>query len=250
MCHHTLAQEQLPGELGSAHSWQWWLSPVAGVCGITLPGRSLCGHRHLPAQLEPHFTLGPVPTGRVPSGQLRERGDRKELLSFIVPSSAGSDNSFLPHVSSLAVGPMGQGCSHRAAAQCCEGMAVWDWNWGGSDPWAMLAAEGLWGHGWELFCGEPAQFSPLLRQLQSGSNALCPPDARDAVCLLSCLQLVPVIPGWAEGMVKSCPPLLQLSLCNPLLIPTHQLISWLIPQAINTALPQRAPRPCGHPTGQ
>lgn len=247
-----------PHTCSGTAAWGTWLSPQLAVVAVS-SGWGVWHHlawqvtvwaqaSSCPAgaSLYPR----PVPTGRMPSGQLRERGDRKELLSFIVPSSAGSDNSFLPHVSSLAMGPMGQGCSHRAAAQCSEGMTVWDWNWGGSDPWAMLAAEGLWGHGWELFCGEPAQFSPLLRQLQSGSNALCPPDARDAVCLLSCLQLVPVIPGWAEGMVKSCPPLLQLSLCNPLLIPTHQLISWLIPQAINTALPQRAPRPCGHPTGQ
>lgn len=57
VCQHTLAQEQLPRDFGSAHSWRWWLSPVAGLCGITLPSRSLCGHRHLPAQLEPHFPL-------------------------------------------------------------------------------------------------------------------------------------------------------------------------------------------------
>lgn len=96
---------------------------MAGVCGVTLPGRSLCGHRHLPAQLEPHFPLILSP------GQLGERGDRKELLLFIVPSSAGSDNnSFLPHVSGLAVRPMGQGCSHSATAQCSEGMMIWDWH--------------------------------------------------------------------------------------------------------------------------
>lgn len=55
--------------------------------------------------------------------------------------------------------------------------------------------------------------------------------------------------GRGDGEVLT-PPLLQLSLCNLLLVPTHQLISWLIPQAINTALHQRALRPCGHPMGQ
>lgn len=91
------------------------------------------------ASLSPH----PVPIGGVLAGQLRERVDRKELLSFIVPSPAGSDsNSFLPPVSGLAVGPMAQGCSHRAAAQCSEGMVRWCCHWGGSDPWAVLAAEG------------------------------------------------------------------------------------------------------------
>lgn len=54
-----------------------------------------------------------------------------------------------------------------------------------------------------LFCGKPAQFCLLLGQLESGSDALCPSDARDTVCLLSCLELVPVILGWAEGTVKS-----------------------------------------------
>lgn len=96
------------------------------------------------ASLSPH----PVLTGGALPGQPGEGGDRKDLLSFIVPSSAGSDNnSFLPHVSSLTVGLVGQGCSHRATAQCSEGMVIWDWHWGGSDPWAVLAAEGLWGCG-------------------------------------------------------------------------------------------------------
>ena len=58
--------------------------------------------------------------------------------------------------------------------------------------------------------------------------------------------------GREHGEVLPPPPLpgLQLSPCNPLPTPTHQLISWLIPEAINTALPQRAPRPRGHPVGQ
>lgn len=120
-----------------------WLGCVASPClagrcvgtSIFLPSWSLtfpssCLHR------------------RGAAAQLREKGDRKELLLFIVPSSAGSDNnSFLPYVSGLAVGPMGQGCSHRATAQFSEGMVIWDWHWGGSDPWAVLAAEGPWGCG-------------------------------------------------------------------------------------------------------
>lgn len=38
------------------------------------------------------------------------------------------------------------------------------------------------------------------------SDALCPPGALDAVCLLSCLELVPATLGWAERMEKSCHP--------------------------------------------
>lgn len=55
--------------------------------------------------------------------------------------------------------------------------------------------------------------------------------------------------GWWSPALPILPGL-QLSLRNPLPVPTHQLIPWLIPQSINTALPQRALRPCGHPTGQ
>lgn len=36
-------------------------------------------------------------------------------------------------------------------------------------PWAVLAAGDPWGHGWGLFHGDPAQFSPLPRLLQAGS---------------------------------------------------------------------------------
>lgn len=144
VCQHTLAQEQLPGELGLATAGgggclQW-------LCGITwqVPVWEQASSCPAGASLSPH----PVPTGGALPGQLREGGDRKELLSFIVLSSTGSDNnSFLPHASGLAVGPVGQGCSHRATDQCGEGMVIWDWRWGSSDPWAVLAAEALWGCG-------------------------------------------------------------------------------------------------------
>lgn len=145
-----------PHTCSGAATWGTWLSPQLAVVAVS-SGWGVWHHlawqvavwaqaSSFPAgaSLSPH----PVPTGGVLPGQLREKGDRKELLLFIVPSSAGSDNnSFLPYVSGLAVGPMAQGCSHRATAQFSEGMVIWDWHWGGSDPWAVLAAEGPWGCG-------------------------------------------------------------------------------------------------------
>lgn len=119
-----------PHTCSGAAAWGTWLSPQLAVMAVS-SGWGVWHHlawqvavwaqaSSCPAgaSLSPH----PVPTGGVLPGQLRERGDRKDLLLFIVPSSAGSDNnSFLPHVSGLAVGPMGQGCSHRATAHCSEG---------------------------------------------------------------------------------------------------------------------------------
>lgn len=226
--------------------------PIAGSGGC--PQHCLAWQVTVRAQasfLPSWGSASPVSCPRRLAGHPRERGGRKEVLPLIVPSSAGSDNSsFLPHASGPAVGPMGWGCS-QAPAWCRESREVWDWHGGVPDPWMVLPAGGHWGHGCELFHGEPAQFGPLLWLLWAGSSLL--PNALDTVCLFSCPRLVPVIPGWSERTVKSCPPALpglQLSPRNPIPTPTHHLIPWLIPQAINTALAQRAVRPCGHPTGQ
>lgn len=140
-----------PYTCSGAAVWGTWLSPQLAVVAVS-SGWGVWHHlawqvtvwaqaSYCPAgaSLSPH----PVLTGGMLPGQLRERGDRKELLSFLVPSSAGSDNnSFLLHVSGLTVGPMAQGCSHKVTAQCSEDIVIWDWHCGGSDPWAMLAAEG------------------------------------------------------------------------------------------------------------
>lgn len=188
-------------------AWGTWLSPqltVVAVPSIVLTGRSLCGHRH------PSCPAGALHSVSCPSrlpGHPRERGGRKELLPLIVPSSAGSDNnSFLHHASGPAVGPMGWGCSH-AAAWCRERSEWWDWHGGVPDlvvSQVLLPAGGHWGHGWGLFHGAQLKSGPLLWLLWAGSSL--PHSALDTVCLSSCPQLVPAIPGWSERMVESCPP--------------------------------------------
>lgn len=106
-------------------AWQVTVRAQASSCPARAP-RPLC----------------PISAGRVPAGCPRERGGRKELLSLIVPGSAGSDNSsFLPHASGPAVGPTGQGCSHGTTAWCGADMVVWCWHSGWPSP--LLLCPGL-----------------------------------------------------------------------------------------------------------
>lgn len=157
-------------------AWQVTVRAQASSCPARAP-RPLC----------------PVSAGRVPAGCSRERGGRKELLSLIVPGSAGSDNSsFLPHASGPAVGPMGQGCSHGTTAWCGAGTA------GG--PVLCCCALGCWSSlgtwlvavSWTACSAQPiARTAPGWQP----STLLMPSDALDAVCLLSCPELVPATLG-------------------------------------------------------
>lgn len=162
-----------------------------------------------------------IPTSPLPpQDRCRWRPCRKELLSLIVPSSAGSDNgSFLPHASGRAVGLAARGRSHGAAAWC------------GAAPQLQPAR-----------C--PAGISSTHPGSPVGGDSRVP--RRNGV-----------LPAWegafatAWGDIPVCSPQksrpppagLWLRPHNPVPTLAHRLICWLIPQAINTALPQRALQP-------
>lgn len=184
----------------SSHGWHrpalWWVLSI------------------LPAQ----------PGSRLPPFPRRTGADwrpcRKELLSLIVPSSAGSDNgSFLPHASGRAVGLAARGRSHGAAAWC------------GAAPQLQPA-----------WC--PTGISSTHPGGPVGGDSRVP----------HCNGVPPAWEGafataWGDIPVclpqKSRPPPAGLWLRphNPVPTLAHRLICWLIPQAINTALPQRALQP-------
>lgn len=187
----------LPGVVAvpSSHGWHrpapWWALSI------------------LPAQ--PGSQTSPLPPRRSGAGR---RPRRKELLSLIVPSSAGSDNSsFLPHASGRAVGLAARGCSHGDTAWC------------GAAPQLQPARCPILGVPWVVTPASPT------------TAGCCQPGK-------GLLPLPRVTSRCARPRSHSPPPAgLRLSPRNPVPTPAHRLICWLIPQAINTALPRRALQP-------
>jgi len=197
LCHCTLAQEKLPGEHGLACSWQRWLCPVAGVCGIDLAGRSLCGHGHPPCLAGARHHPCPSP---------------QEGCWLATPGRGVAGRSCCHSLSPAQLGV--------TTAPSCPTLPAQPWRRrDGAVPTGLQPGVGVAqspGQCWLLVVPRDVVGGCFTEtQLSSahcwGCCGLAAPHPSDALCppmpwMLCACHLVPAISGWAERTVKSCPP--------------------------------------------